>query len=57
MFFTEGGDRIKEAISATGEPVLPLTEWILSHGAQHLSALEVCEVSVDCRDWAPLGHA
>jgi hypothetical protein len=44
LFFTDGGARIKAAMQATGEPMKPLTKWILSFDDRHRSALEVCEV-------------
>ncbi|GFZ50431.1 Putative amidase C550.07 [Saitozyma sp. JCM 24511] len=44
LYFTDGGERIKRAMAATGEPTLPLTKWIMEQNTQTRSALEVFEL-------------
>jgi len=43
LYFTDGGERIKRLCAATGEPLLPLTQWILS-GSKDTPAIEVFEL-------------
>lgn len=40
LYFTDGGERIKRETSRTGEPILPLTKWIMD-GAQDMKAIDV----------------
>ncbi|ORX39578.1 amidase signature domain-containing protein [Kockovaella imperatae] len=44
-YFTDGGKRVREAIKASGEPILPLTQWILDQGAGELSATDVIDLN------------
>lgn len=37
LYFTDGGRRVRGLCAATGEPVLPLTEWVLQ-GAREVDA-------------------
>lgn len=45
LYFTDGGQRVKRAMEETGEPMLPLTKWIMEQNQKERSSLEVFEVS------------
>ncbi|KAJ6534413.1 amidase signature domain-containing protein [Mycena capillaripes] len=33
LYFVDGGARVRERAGVTGEPILPLTEWVITHPA------------------------
>lgn len=43
LYFTDGGKRVRTEAARTGEPVLPLTEWVLN-GAVESTSTEVIEL-------------
>lgn len=43
LYFTEGGERIKSECAKSGEPILPLTQWIMQ-GGKDTPAIEVMEL-------------
>lgn len=44
---TDGGKRCLDLAAQTGEPILPLTEWIMS-ASPAVSAYELMDVSSFC---------
>ncbi|USW48230.1 Putative amidase signature domain-containing protein [Septoria linicola] len=49
MYFADGGAEEREAISASGEPLLPMSEWILNHSPKKhaLSLPEVWQLTCE----------
>jgi len=43
--FSDGGARIRQAAADSGEPLLPLTEWIMSQHSRERTAEEIMNVS------------
>ncbi|KAI9638645.1 amidase signature domain-containing protein [Dioszegia hungarica] len=44
LYFTDGGQTIRNAIEASGEPMLPLTKWILEQNQRDRPALELFQL-------------
>lgn len=45
LYFTDGGARVRNLAAASGEPILPLTEWVLS-AAKDTPATELFELTI-----------
>ncbi|ORY23703.1 amidase signature domain-containing protein [Naematelia encephala] len=46
LYWTDGGARVKTALEESGEPMLPLTEWILSQNAKPRTGEEIMQLNV-----------
>lgn len=40
LYFTDGGKRVRDLCAATGEPILPLTQWVMQN-AREIDATEL----------------
>ncbi|KAJ7457387.1 amidase signature domain-containing protein [Mycena latifolia] len=46
LYFVDGGKRVRERAAVTGEPVLPLTEWVITRATKDHTIHELWELNV-----------